>query len=125
MEADFISAAETAVTLNEAGGKPFTPELSKRPAEDQEFVKMQAAVPDAKPAGGNPLGRRALSRASQATTQRCAAAPTFPPSGPATGSFNGFHHKRRFLVMRSFEWSGVSISKWNGVVTGSRNAKRG
>ncbi len=52
LEADFVSATETSVMLKKAGGKPFTLELAKLSAEDQEFVKSQAAAkPDAKPAG--------------------------------------------------------------------------
>jgi dipeptidyl aminopeptidase/acylaminoacyl peptidase len=45
LEADFVSATDTSVTLKKAGGKPFTLELSKLSAEDQEFVKTQAAKP--------------------------------------------------------------------------------
>ncbi|MFN0128292.1 MAG: prolyl oligopeptidase family serine peptidase [Verrucomicrobiales bacterium] len=51
LEADFVSATETSVTLKKAGGKPFTLELAKLSAEDQEFVKEQAAA-GAKPAPG-------------------------------------------------------------------------
>lgn len=60
LEADFVSATETTVTLKKAGAKPFTLELAKLSAEDQEFVKSQAAAkPDAKPAGDKPAEKPA------------------------------------------------------------------
>lgn len=52
MEADFVSATDAAVTLKKLGGKPFTLELTLLSAEDQEFVKSQAAAPDANPKTG-------------------------------------------------------------------------
>lgn len=57
MEADFVSATETSVTLKKAGAKPFTLELTRLSAEDQEFVKSQAAEP--KPAADKPAEKPA------------------------------------------------------------------
>ena len=84
LEADFVSATETAVTLKKAGGKPFTLELSKLSAEDQEFVKSEAAAkPDAKPAAdkmdGKPTGP--------------ATAITGPYAANITGEWNQFEGK--------------------------------
>ena len=84
LEADFVSATETAVTLKKAGGKPFTLELSKLLAEDQEFVKSEAAAkPDAKPAAdkmdGKPTGP--------------ATAITGPYAANITGEWNQFEGK--------------------------------
>jgi predicted peptidase len=45
MEADLVSATGTSVTLKKPGGTPFILELAKLSAEDQEFVKTQAAKP--------------------------------------------------------------------------------
>ena len=70
LDADFVSASATAVTLKRAGGKPFTIELSKLSEADREFVAEQAKKPaePAKPATSNSFGRSRRSLGSRRWT---------------------------------------------------------
>ena len=84
LEADFVSATETAVTLKKAGGKPFALELAKLSTEDQEFVKTQAAAkPDAKPAADK----------TETKPTGPATAITGPYAANITGEWNQFEGK--------------------------------
>jgi hypothetical protein len=42
--------------------------------------------------------------------------PIFPPSGPATGSFNGLRHKSNFLATH-IPWQLVTLVDWGGWLT--------
>lgn len=62
LEADYVSATDTTVTLKPKNGKPVTIELTKLSAEDQDFVKTQResdpapAAPDKKEEADKPAG---------------------------------------------------------------------